>query len=155
VTAETPRRTLLVTAAAGAAAALAGCTVYGRDDDAEAGPEPTATGPDDSGEQSGGEELLAATSDVEVGGGIILGDQGVVLTQPSSGEFKGFSATCTHQGCTVSSISDGTINCPCHGSRFSIEDGSVVQAASGLTADTQAPLPEVPISVDGDSILAG
>jgi Rieske Fe-S protein len=154
VTAETPRRTLLVTAAAGAAAALAGCTVYGRDDDAEAGPEPTATEPDDSGEQSGG-EVLAATSDVEVGGGIILGDQGVVLTQPSSGEFKGFSATCTHQGCTVSSISDGTINCPCHGSRFSIEDGSVVQAASGLTADTQAPLPEVPISVDGDSILAG
>ena len=154
MTAETPRRTLLVTAAAGAAAALAGCTVYGRDDDAEAGPEPTATEPDDSGEQSGG-EVLAATSDVEVGGGIILGDHGVVLTQPSSGEFKGFSATCTHQGCTVSSISDGTINCPCHGSRFSIEDGSVVQAASGLTADTQAPLPEVPINVDGDSILAG
>jgi Rieske Fe-S protein len=92
---------------------------------------------------------------VEVGGGIILGDQGVVLTQPSSGEFKGFSATCTHQGCTVSSISDGTINCPCHGSRFSIEDGSVVQAASGLTTDTQAPLPEVPINVDGDSILSG
>jgi Rieske Fe-S protein len=154
MTAKTPRRTLLVAAASGAAAALAGCTVYGRDDDAEAEPEPTATGPDDSGEQSGG-EVLAATSDVEVGGGIILADPGVVLTQPSSGEFKGFSATCTHQGCTVSSISDGTINCPCHGSRFSIEDGSVVQAASGLTTDTQAPLPEVPINVDGDSILSG
>lgn len=154
MTAETPRRTLLVAAATGAAAALAGCTVYGRDDDAEAGPEPTATEPDDSAEQPGG-EVLAATSDVEVGGGIILADQGVVVTQPSTGEFKGFSATCTHQGCTVSSISDGTINCPCHGSRFSIEDGSVVQAASGLTADTQAPLPEVPINVEGDSILSG
>lgn len=154
MTAETPRRTLLVAAATGAAAALAGCTVYGRDDDAEARPEPTATEPDDSAEQPGG-EVLAATSDVEVGGGIILADQGVVVTQPSSGEFKGFSATCTHQGCTVSSISDGTINCPCHGSRFSIEDGSVVQAASGLTADTQAPLPEVPINVEGDSILSG
>ena len=156
MTAETPRRTLLVAAATGAAAALAGCTVYGRDDDANAATEPdgSATQSDDSTQQSGG-EVLAATSDVEVGGGIILADQGVVVTQPSSGEFKGFSATCTHQGCTVSSISDGTINCPCHGSRFSIEDGSVVQAASGLTADTQAPLPEVPIDVDGDSILSG
>jgi Rieske Fe-S protein len=155
VTAQTPRRTLLVAAASGAAAALAGCTVYGRDDDSPAAePNSSATESGESGESSDG-AVLASTSEVDVGGGVILADRGVVVTQPSDGEFKGFSATCTHQGCTVSSISDGTINCACHGSRFSIEDGSVVQAASGLTADSQAPLPEVPISVDGDSILSG
>jgi Rieske Fe-S protein len=155
VTAQTPRRTLLVAAASGAAAALSGCTVYGRDDDSPAAePDGSATEPGESGESSEG-AVLASTSEVDVGGGVILADRGVVVTQPSDGEFKGFSATCTHQGCTVSSISDGTINCACHGSRFSIEDGSVVQAASGLTADSQAPLPEVPISVDGDSILSG
>ncbi len=153
MTAQTPRRTVLVAAASGAAA-LAGCTVYGRDDDAAAGPDEPSTQPDEAGGESGG-EVLTATSEVEVGGGVILGESGVVVTQPSSGEFKGFSSTCTHQGCTVSSVSDGTINCACHGSKFSIEDGSVVQAASGLTPDAQAPLPEVPISVDGDSILAG
>lgn len=156
MTAQTPRRTLFVAAASGAAAALTGCTVYGRDDPA-AEPEGSATQPDESGDggdESGG-EVLATTGEVDVGGGVILADRGVVVTQPSSGEFKGFSATCTHQGCTVSSVSDGTINCACHGSKFSIEDGSVVQAASGLTPEAQAPLPEVPISVDGDSILAG
>jgi Rieske Fe-S protein len=162
VTAQTPRRTVLLAAASGAAAAVAGCTVYGRDDDPGAEPEGSAAPPDDAGAESGGEssdgsggEVLASTGEVDVGGGVILADQGVVVTQPSSGEFKGFSATCTHQGCTVSSVSDGTINCACHGSKFSIEDGSVVQAASGLTPDAQAPLPEVPISVDGDSIVTG
>lgn len=154
MTAETPRRTLLAAAVSGAAAALAGCTVYGRDDDAATERDESSAQPDDAGGGPGG-EILATTSDVEVGGGVILGDRGVVVTQPNSGDFKGFSSTCTHQGCTLSSVSDGTINCACHGSKFSIEDGSVVQAASGLTPDAQAPLPEVSISVDGDSILAG
>ena len=49
----------------------------------------------------------------------------VVVTQPTAGTFKAFSSTCTHMGCTVSSVKNGTINCPCHGSRYSIADGSV------------------------------
>jgi len=48
-----------------------------------------------------------------------------VVTQPVSGTFKAFSATCTHQGCAVSEVANGTINCPCHGSRFAVADGSV------------------------------
>ncbi|MFW6091104.1 MAG: Rieske (2Fe-2S) protein [Actinomycetota bacterium] len=160
------RRAVLAAGAGGAVAAVTGCTVYGGDDDPAAGSDDG--GPDDGGDADTGNgagsgpdgaadggEVLATTDEVEVGGGMILADQEVVLTQPSSGEFKGFTSVCTHQGCTVDSISDGTINCPCHGSRYSIEDGSVVQAATGLTPEQQEPLPEVPITVDGTSIRTG
>ena len=56
----------------------------------------------------------------------MLTDDKLVVTQPTEGEFKGFTAVCTHQGCTVGRVEDGEIRCPCHGSRFSAEDGSVV-----------------------------
>jgi nitrite reductase/ring-hydroxylating ferredoxin subunit len=64
-------------------------------------------------------------SAVPVGGGKILASDKVVVTQPSKGDFKAFSAICTHQGCTVGTISGGEIICPCHGSHYSIKDGSV------------------------------
>ena len=92
---------------------------------------------------------LVATSDVPVGGGVILADQGIVVTQPTQGEFKGFSSTCTHAGCTVTQISVGEIVCPCHGSQFSITDGSV----DGGPAP--APLPSVAVQVKGDQVVAG
>ncbi len=92
-------------------------------------------------------DALASTSDIEVGGGAIFADEQVVVTQPSEGEFKAFSSTCTHQGCQVATVSDGTINCPCHGSRFSIEDGSPQDGPAS------SPLEAVSISVDGDSIV--
>lgn len=95
----------------------------------------------------GGGDALASTSDIEVGGGTIFADEEVVVTQPSEGEFKCFTSICTHQGCPVESVSDGTINCPCHGSMFSIEDGSV-QGGPATSA-----LAEVAITVDGDSIV--
>jgi Rieske Fe-S protein len=95
----------------------------------------------------GSADALASTSDIEVGGGTIFADEKVVVTQPTEGEFKAFSSTCTHQGCQVESVSDGTINCPCHGSKFSIEDGA--PDAGPATS----PLEEVAITVDGDSIV--
>jgi Rieske Fe-S protein len=91
-------------------------------------------------------DAFAQASDIEVGGGTIFAEDQVVITQPSDGEFKCFSAVCTHQGCVVSSVSDGTINCECHGSAFSIADGSVV------TGPATAPLAEQSIAVDGDAI---
>jgi Rieske Fe-S protein len=99
------------------------------------------------------EGFLAEVADVEVGGGFINSGENVVVTQPTDGDFRGFRATCTHEGCRVTGVQDGTINCPCHGSRYSIEDGSVVQAAIGLTPATQSPLPEVAVVADGDVIL--
>jgi Rieske Fe-S protein len=91
-------------------------------------------------------EGLTTTSDIEVGGGAIFADQEVVVTQPTKGEFKAFSAVCTHQGCLVASISDGTINCDCHGSRFSIGTG---EPESGPATSA---LGEVTIAVTGDRI---
>ncbi len=68
---------------------------------------------------------LAQTSEIPVGGGKIFADASVVVTQPTAGQFKAFSSICTHQQCPVTSVSGGTINCPCHGSKYSITDGSV------------------------------
>lgn len=89
---------------------------------------------------------LATTSAVPVGGCFVNADAKVVVTQPTEGDFKAFSAVCTHQGCLVESSSDGEIPCPCHLSHFSLEDGSPVSGPAS------APLAPVEITVDGDSI---
>lgn len=158
----TSRRAVLVMGAAGAAGALAGCQVYGRPDPQPPPPPPPSAAGGDGGDatpEAGGDgdepvgTPVANAGEVPVGGGLILADQDLVVTQPSAGQFTGFSATCTHQGCTVDAVADGTINCPCHGSRFSIVDGSVVQAASTLPGGaTQDPLPRVALVVDGETI---
>jgi Rieske Fe-S protein len=140
-----PRRAVLVAVAAGAGGLVVGCGSgeEGGDTDTGAGADtPEATSQPDEGS---GAEVLAATADVPVGGGVIGG--GVVVTQPTEGEFRGFSSTCTHQGCTVASVADGVISCACHGSRFSAEDGSVENGPA------TAPLPEVAVSVEGGDVV--
>jgi Rieske Fe-S protein len=89
---------------------------------------------------------IAKTVDVPVGGGVIFPDEQVVVTQPSAGEFKCFTAVCTHMGCIVSSVQAGGIRCECHGSVFSIEDGTAVNPPA------TNPLDEVAITVEGDQI---
>ena len=103
-------------AAAGVDQAILGQPASGQ----PASPQPASPQP-----ASGQPPSLALTSDVPVGGGKILADKKIVITQPRAGSFEAFAAVCTHQGCTVSSVSGGTINCPCHGSKFKIADGSV------------------------------
>ncbi|MFJ2767320.1 Rieske (2Fe-2S) protein [Streptomyces sp. NPDC087300] len=135
------RRTVVATlGAAGFAAALTACGGGDATDSAE----PTGSNAPEKGGAGGA--VLASTSDIPVGGGKIFKDQGVVVTQPTKGEFKAFSNRCTHKGCPVTSIEGGTINCPCHGSKFSIADGSVKNPPA------PSPLPPADISVDGDSI---
>ena len=69
---------------------------------------------------------VGKTSEVPVGSGKIFAADKVVLTQPTEGDFLAFSAVCTHQGCVVADIKGEDIDCTCHGSKFSIKDGSVV-----------------------------
>ena len=135
------RRTVVLEACLVAGAVtLSGCTVY--DTTLET---PATTKP---GGSAGSTGPIAAAADVPVGGGLVVKDQKIVVTQPTKGEFKGFSAVCTHQGCLVSAVADGTINCTCHGSKFSIADGSVVAGPA------KAPLGAAPIAVDGAQIVA-
>jgi Rieske Fe-S protein len=69
--------------------------------------------------------VVGKVSTIPVGGGVIYPSHGVVVTQPTAGTFKCFSSSCTHLGCTVNKVAAGLIQCPCHGARFGIDDGSV------------------------------
>ena len=149
------RRTVLACVGAASAAALAGCARYNSNNGGVAGSQPVqdsstaavlASGGSGAAAQSG-PPVLAKTSDIPVGGGKILADKKIVITEPQAGSFKAFTAVCTHQGCTVDSVSGGTINCPCHGSKFSIANGSVVNGPA------VSPLAPVSITVQGTSIV--
>ena len=125
-----PRKTVIAGAGIGlAAAAVAACSSGSESTSPEAPPSGKA---------------LAPTADVPVGSGVIVGD--VVLTQPAAGDFKAFSAVCTHTGCLVNKVADGSIDCPCHGSRFGL-DGAV------LDGPASKPLNPVAVRVQGDSIV--
>lgn len=157
-----PTRRSVVAAAGGVglAAALAAC---GSSDDSSndasdtSSPSPSASDPapttSDSGAApstsaaAGGGTALGKTSDIPVGGGKIYADQKVVVTQPTAGQYKAFSSTCTHMGCQVTSVADGTINCPCHGSKYHVADGSVANGPA------TAPLPPENVSVSGDQVM--
>jgi Rieske Fe-S protein len=91
--------------------------------------------------------VLGLAADIPVGGGMIFTDAKVVVTQPAKGVFKGFSAVCTHVGCLCNQVADGTIDCPCHGSKFTISTGAVVAGPA------PSPLPAAPIHVSDGKIL--
>jgi len=151
------RRTLLAGAGAVCAATLAGCARY-NSNSGIAGPPPSpassaagssAASSGTGAAASGGPAALTTTSQVPVGGGQILTAQKIVVTQPQAGTFKAFSAVCTHQGCIVATVANGTIDCPCHGSKFAIATGAVVNGPAAT------PLPPVSIQVQGTSIVQG
>jgi Rieske Fe-S protein len=150
---ETTRRAVIFGAGgAGLAVALTACAGYSTGSTGAAAPpappaDGAAGGATEQAPKAGSASArIAKTSDIPQGGGKILEDQQIVITQPAAGEFKAFSAVCTHQGCSVGSVSNGTINCPCHGSRFNIKDGSVANGPA------TAPLPEKKIKVSGSDI---
>jgi Rieske Fe-S protein len=129
----TTRRVVLAAAGgAGVAATLAACG--------------TGSGPGAAGDTSPG-SVLGPSADIPVGGGKVFDTAQVVVTQPTAGDFRCFSAVCTHAGCMVAAVADGRIDCPCHGSQFSATDGSVVTPGPGLTTSSQRPLEEKKITV--------
>jgi Rieske Fe-S protein len=156
----TSRRVILTGGCA--AALLGGCQAYGETQTAEPPaqqPPQAANAPAGSaapGNAAGGSggppaaaPALAKVADIPVGGGKVFADKKVVLTQPSPGVIKAFSAVCTHQGCVVEGVSGGTINCPCHGSAFKVADGSVAAGPA------KRALPSVSVTVaDGAIRLA-
>lgn len=160
----TSRRSVLI--AGGAGALAMGCSKYGDEDQgggaddqapsSEASEESEApeesegaddsAKPSDDAEQPPAGDELAKTSDIPVGGGKVFADDKVVVTQPTKGDFKAFTAVCTHQGCTVKDVAGGTINCTCHGSKFKVADASVANGPA------RSPLGARQIKVTGNSI---
>jgi Rieske Fe-S protein len=144
------RRAVLAGACGGCAAVVAGCTTHitGRAEPSELPAVPTvgAAPPGTATDDAKGSDTLAATADIPVGSGKIVTDADVVISQPTAGKFVAFSATCTHQGCSVSTITGNTVTCPCHGSSFALADGSV------LKGPATNPLPEKDIRVSGGQI---
>ncbi|MFA1537530.1 Rieske (2Fe-2S) protein [Actinomadura monticuli] len=138
------RRGLLVGAGlAGVAGLAAACG--GSGDGEESGG--SGTGAESGGRDAGAGAALASAGEIPVGGGKVFEDAEVVVCQPRQGRFTAFSAACTHRGCSVGSVSGGTINCPCHGSKFDIADGSVVNPPA------DKPLKTKKVTVQGDKIM--
>ena len=142
------RRTVLAGACGTCAAALAGCATYttGRPAPTELPPGTVGGLPGDAPAGGAGSEVLTETADIPVGSGKVFADTDVVITQPTEGNFVAFSATCTHQGCTVSTITADTVDCPCHGSKFALADGSVVNGPA------KTALPAKKITVENGQI---
>ena len=137
------RRSLARGSVAAAVAALAGA-VWARaahDDD-------ESSGANSYGPSEGGGDRLVALADVPEGGGVVIEDASVVVVRDADG-VRAFSAVCTHQGCLVAGVQDGSIACPCHGSVFDAATGEVTQGPA-----TQA-LAEVAVKVEGDAVVRG
>ena len=152
------RRTVLAgTGVAGAAVLLTACGggsskasgSSGSDGSAPQGAASSGSAPQGSTSSGTGAQELTATSAIPVGGGKVFTSQQVVVTQPTAGEFKCFTAVCTHQGCIVGSVADGLITCPCHGSQYHIADGSVARGPA------PSPLAAKSITVSNGEISLG
>jgi Rieske Fe-S protein len=96
---------------------------------------------------SGG-QFLVSLDQLPSQGGVVLAQREIVLTRDAGGAVHGFSAICTHLGCTVDSVQNGTIMCPCHGSRFNADTGAVDRGPA------TRPLPAVPVVVRGNGVYA-
>src|SRR5260370_41204158 len=132
--------------AAGAPAATAGAAAGGAA--GSGGTSSGATGPGGTGPGGGVTgTLLGTVAEIPVGGGKVFAGPKVVVTQPVKGQFKAFSAVCTHVGCVCDAVAGGTINCPCHGAKFTISTGAVVAGPA------TSPLPARTIAISGGKIL--
>lgn len=91
---------------------------------------------------------LGASDEVPVGGAKLYREQRIIVSCPAKGEYKAFSAQCTHAGCVLDKIEKDEGNCPCHGSRFDVTTGEVLQGPATV------PLPAIPVTVEGGKLVA-
>ncbi|GAA3868831.1 Rieske (2Fe-2S) protein [Leifsonia kafniensis] len=153
---DVSRRTAIVASGVGTALLLAACapTPTAPSDGSPVNPTPSGSAPDAGGATSGptgGNQVeVALLSDIPVGGSIsaTLDGDPILLAQPVAGTVVAFSAICTHQGCVVLPAKT-EFDCPCHGSRYDAATGAV------LDGPAPSPLPEIAVTLDGDSVRAG
>lgn len=145
-----PRRTVVAGAGAAAVGAVVSLAACGTSSGTTATPSapPAGSSAPSRGSAAPATGAVGTVADVPVGGGRIYADRGVVVTQPTAGEFRAFSTVCPHQGCAVSNVSNGQIICPCHRSTFGL-DGAVRSGPAPRGLDP------VPVTVDGDQLILG
>lgn len=122
-------------------AALAGATALGAAACApgRAAPSPTPTAPVD----------LGSAGAVAAGTAKLYRNDRVLVYSPSQGDYRCFSAVCTHEGCVLETIVKTTAQCACHGSQFDATTGKVIQGPA------TKPLPAVPVRVEAGKLVAG
>ena len=123
-----------------AVAALSACSTEVTDLTSTPAPEaPATTGP----------VAVAKTTDIPIGSGKKFDVEGVpiLVTQPRAGEFRGFSAVCTHAGFVMTNMANSEIKCDKHGAVYSADDGSV------LSGPAPRALGKVTVTVEGDDVL--
>ena len=87
-------------------------------------------------------------SAMEKESGVIVrfGNKPVILVRNAAGEFRAFSATCTHLDCTVQFRKDmGLIWCACHNGRYDLNGRNVA-------GPPPRPLDEYRVVVQGEDI---
>lgn len=94
--------------------------------------------------QNDGKPVRVPRAGIDIGGAVVFPEHRILVTQPSEGVYKAFSAVCTHQGCAVTDVEGDVVKCPCHGSTFQLVDGSVAKGPA------QRPLPERTVTVEGN-----
>lgn len=117
-----------------------------------AAPDQTPAGPTTTSAAASGESgtALGQASVVPVGGAASFTDpytgQPGIITQPTAGDYRAFSAVCTHQGCQVG-FRQQVIFCPCHGAEFDPSTGAV------LRGPAERPLPGIDLTEGADGQL--
>lgn len=95
--------------------------------------------------------VIAEASEVPANSAKAFTDTGqaAVLVHLQSGDFAGYSAVCTHEGCLVSyQPQSQELACPCHGSVFDPARGAAVERGPA-----KSPLPQIGVTVENGEII--
>jgi len=77
------------------------------------------------------------------------GEKYVIVAQPTAGQVKAYSATCTHKGGTVQVVEKLHLRCPLHGAEYDATTGDVTAPPAKRGLDVIA------ARIQGDQILVG
>ena len=106
---------------------------------------PTASFPevDDATKQAIGAAINAG--EVPVGGAKFFTDAGLIVTQPTEGQYVALTDICPHEQGKVTRLTNGQLVCPLHGSQFDPATGAVTAGPSLAGLSTKS------VSVSGSS----
>jgi cytochrome b6-f complex iron-sulfur subunit len=140
----TRRRFVIASSATLAAAATAGCGGGG----GVSGPSPEDVPPNPSSTNFVHVGLPEVGQTVPASGSIIGLTVLLAVTRVSADNVVAVSRRCTHQGCTVNlpTAPGRTLDCPCHGSRFTTS-GQVVNGPAGRA------LSSFPTRIEGNEVV--